>query len=92
MPDRFCDARTSWCGVDHNWRAGFLCEQENLARSDRIPNQVFPEPFSVERWFNETDASVQVDVGAVRTFALRECRAEVLISKAAVVFQALEFY
>ncbi len=75
--------------VDHNWTAGFLCEQEHLTRSDWIPTHIFPEPFPVERWFNETDASVRVDVGPFARW-LEKYRPEVLISKAAYVLPALE--
>jgi LacI family transcriptional regulator len=75
--------------VDHNWTAGFLCEQENLARSERIPTHVFPEPLPVARWFNETDPLVQVDAGPFARW-LEKYQPEVLISKAAYVIPALE--
>ena len=75
--------------VDHNWTAGFLCEQEQLPRASRIPTHIFPEPFPVDRWFNETDASVQADPEPLGRW-LEKYRPEVLISKAAYVLPALK--
>ena len=75
--------------VDRNWTAGFLCEQEPLAPQDQIPPHIFPELYPIERWFNETDASVQADAGPFSRW-LEKYRPEVLISKAAYVLPVLE--
>lgn len=75
--------------VDHNWTAGFLCEQQHLPEADRVPAHIFPEAEPVERWFHETNASVQADL---KPFAkwLKEYKPDVLVSKAAYVLPLLQ--
>ena len=70
--------------VDHLWTAGFLCEQQNLAESDRIPMFLFPEAEPVENWINESKAEV---IAPAATFGpwFRKYRPEVIISKASFV-------
>ena len=75
--------------VDHNWTAGFLCEQQHLPVRDRVPAHVFPEAEPVYRWFNETNASVQADL---KPFAkwLKQHKPDVIVAKAAYVLPLLE--
>ncbi len=70
--------------VDHLWTAGFLCEQQNLKPRERIPAHIFPEPYPVERWFNENNAPVVADRPALEKW-LRKFQPEVVISKASFV-------
>jgi LacI family transcriptional regulator len=75
--------------VDHNWTAGFLCEQQHLSPKNRVPAHIFPEPLPVDRWFFETNASVQADL---KPFAkwLKQHKPDVIVSKAAYVLPLLE--
>jgi len=75
--------------VDHNWTAGFLCEQQHLPVKDRIPGHIFPQIHPIERWFHEHNALVQVDQKPFEKWLTRH-RPEVLISKSAYVLPALE--
>ena len=75
--------------VDHNWTAGFLCEQQQLDPADRIPVHLFPALKPVERWFNESNASVQADREFLARW-LRKYRPEVVVSKAAYVLPVFE--
>jgi len=75
--------------VDHNWTAGFLCEQQHLPVKDRIPGHIFPQIHPIERWFHEHNALVQVDQKPFEKWLNRH-RPEVLISKSAYVLPALE--
>jgi len=75
--------------VDNNWTAGFLGEQQHLPAADRIPAHIFPEAEPVDRWFYETNASVQADL---KPFAkwLKQYEPDVIVSKAAYVLPLLE--
>ena len=75
--------------VDHNWTAGYLCEQQHLPVKDRVPAHIFPQPNPVARWFHEHNALVQVDFKPFEKWLNRH-QPEVLISKAAYVLPALE--
>lgn len=75
--------------VDHNWTAGYLCEQQHLGPKDRVPAHIFPEAHPVERWFQEHNALVQVDFEPFRDWFKRH-QPEVIISKGAFVLPALE--
>ncbi len=66
--------------VDHNWTAGFLCEQSCLPDADRVPIHVFPGARPVARWFNEKNASVRADHAPLERWLERH-RPEVVISK-----------
>ncbi|HEY4299503.1 MAG TPA: LacI family DNA-binding transcriptional regulator [Candidatus Didemnitutus sp.] len=74
--------------VDHLWMAGFLCEQQHLADSDRVNAHIFPEPHPIERWFNENNAPVVPDLPAFAEW-FRQNRPEVVISKASFVLPLL---
>ncbi len=75
--------------VDHLWKAGFLCEQDNLATADRIPAHIFPEPEPVDRWFNENSALVTVDPASFKAW-LQRYKPEVVITKTSFVQAALQ--
>jgi LacI family transcriptional regulator len=75
--------------VDHNWTAGFLCEQHLLPEEDRVPSHVFPPPHPVERWFNETNASICADREPLERW-LNEHKPDVVIAKAAYVLPAFQ--
>jgi LacI family transcriptional regulator len=75
--------------VDHNWTAGYLCEQQHLPLKDRIAANIFPELHPVERWFHEHNALVQVDFKPFEKW-LNRCQPEVLISKSAYVLPVLQ--
>lgn len=75
--------------VDHNWSAGFLCEQQHLPVKERVPAHFFPELHPIERWFNETDASVEANYDAFARWFEKQ-RPDVVISKAAYVLPAME--
>jgi LacI family transcriptional regulator len=75
--------------VDHNWTAGFLCEQQHLPVRDRVPAHIFPELHPVDRWFYETDASVQADLKPFEKW-FRHYKPDVIVSKAAYVLPLLE--
>lgn len=75
--------------VDHNWTAGFLCEQQHLPVKDRVPAHIFPELNPVERWFYETNASVQADLKPFEKW-FRHYKPDVIVSKAAYVLPLLE--
>ena len=75
--------------VDHNWTAGYLCEQQQLALKDRIPAHIFPELHPIERWFHEHNALVEVDQQPFEKWFNRY-RPEVLIAKGTAVLPALE--
>jgi LacI family transcriptional regulator len=74
--------------VDHQWTAGFLCEQQCLLARERIPAHIFPGPEPVERWFNESKAPVVVDPGVFQRW-LKRYQPEVLISKGSFVLPVL---
>jgi LacI family transcriptional regulator len=75
--------------VDHNWTAGFLCEQQQIPIKDRVPAHIFPQASPVDRWFYETNASVQADI---KPFAkwLNQYKPDVIVSKAAYVLPLLD--
>lgn len=75
--------------VDHLWSAGFLCEQQKLAESDRIPLFLFPEMEPTEAWMNESKSEV---VAPAATFGrwFRRYRPEVIISKRSFVQPRLD--
>ncbi len=75
--------------VDHMWKAGFLCEQESLPLSDRLPPYIFPDAEPVERWFNESRAPVTVEVAPFKRW-LEVYKPDVVISKAAFVDEAFK--
>jgi LacI family transcriptional regulator len=70
--------------VDHVWSAGFLCEQQNLSETDRVPMFLFPAAEPVDAWINESKAEV---VAPSETFNrwFKKFRPEVIISKASFV-------
>lgn len=74
--------------VDNNWTAGCLCEQQHLTAKERVPAHIFPEAHPAERWFNETNASVEVDHEAFEAW-YKKYQPDVIISKAAYVLPAL---
>jgi LacI family transcriptional regulator len=74
--------------VDHQWTAGFLCEQQNLEPEERIPAHIFPAPLPVERWYNESKAPVVVDPLPFARWLERH-QPEVLISKGSFVLPQL---
>jgi LacI family transcriptional regulator len=70
--------------VDHLWSAGYLCEQQNLARADHIPVFLFPGAEPVEAWINESKSEVVAPSDTFnRWFA--KYRPEIIISKASFV-------
>jgi len=75
--------------VDHQWIAGFLCEQQAMRQRDRIPMHIFPEPEPMERWFNESKSDVTPDPGPFDDW-LDRYRPQVLISKASFVLPHLK--
>jgi LacI family transcriptional regulator len=75
--------------VDHLWTAGYLCEQQHLAPSKRVPAHIFPGPYPVEAWFNESDAPVVADFEPFSKW-LRRYRPEVIISKGSFVLPLLK--
>ena len=70
--------------VDHLWSAGFLCEQQNLAASERIPLFLFPEAEPVAAWINESKSEVVAPPVAFKRW-FKQHRPEVIISKASFV-------
>jgi LacI family transcriptional regulator len=74
--------------VDHQWTAGFLCEQQNLPLKDRIPAHIFPGPLPVARWYDENKAPVVVDPLPFTRW-LDRYRPEVLIGKESFVSECL---
>lgn len=70
--------------VDHLWTAGFLCEQANLPRNQRVPMLLFPQADPIENWMAESKSDV---VAPSRSFnAWYEThRPEVIISKSSFV-------
>lgn len=74
--------------VDHQWTAGFLCEQQSLPTRDRIPMHIFPGAEPMERWFNESKADVTPDRQQFEAWLARY-RPEVLLSKASFVLPHL---
>jgi len=75
--------------VDHNWTAGYLCEQQHYPLKDRLPAHIFPEPYPVDRWFHENTGIAQVDFKQFEKW-LNHHQPEVLISKGAYVLPALQ--
>lgn len=75
-------------GVDHQWTAGFLCEQQSMPERDRIPMHLFPEPEPMERWLNESKSDVAPDPKPFNEWLARY-KPEVLISKASFVLPLL---
>jgi LacI family transcriptional regulator len=75
--------------VDHNWTAGFLCEQQHLLLKNRVPAHLFPDAKPVDRWFHEHNPLVQVDRRPFEQWLNRH-RPDVLISKGAYVLPVLE--
>ncbi len=76
-------------GVDHLWTAGFLCEQQHLAASERLPAYIFPDLEPIEAWFNESDAPVAVDPKAFTQW-FEQNRPDVIISKGSFVLPQLK--
>jgi LacI family transcriptional regulator len=74
--------------VDHQWTAGFLCEQQSMPVRDRIPMHLFPEPEPMERWFNESKADVTPDPKPFDAWLARY-KPDVLISKASFILPHL---
>ena len=74
--------------VDHQWTAGFLCEQQQIAPRDRIPMHIFPDAEPKERWFDESKADVVPESGPFDAWLDRH-RPEVIISKASFVLPLL---
>ena len=70
--------------VDHLWAAGFLCEQQNLAESDRIPLFLFPNAEPVEAWINESKSEVIAPAATFNRW-VKKHRPAVIISKASFV-------
>ncbi len=70
--------------VDHLWTAGFLCEQANLAESDRIPMLQFPDLEPMEEWMAEGRSHVVAPVASFGEW-YRKFKPEVIISKASFV-------
>lgn len=75
--------------ADHYWTAGFLCEQQNVEESERIPAYIFPGPEPVEGWFAEYGAPAVVDTEDFRRWFERY-RPEVILSKAEFVLPTLK--
>lgn len=75
--------------VDNNWTAGFLLAQQDLRLRERVPAHVFPAPRPVERWFHETNASVQAEAEPFEQW-LHQHRPEVIISKGDYVLPVLK--
>lgn len=75
--------------VDHLWTAGYLCEQQHLPAAQRVPAHIFPEYDPIERWFNESNAPVQADLGPFRRWMARH-RPDVIISKGSFVLPLLK--
>src|ERR1019366_2288573 len=71
------------------WTAGYLCEQQHLSPAERIPAHIFPKPFPVENWFNESNAPVEAEFEPFERW-LRRNRPEVIISKGSFVLPQLE--
>jgi LacI family transcriptional regulator len=74
--------------VDHLWTAGFLCEQVNLAESERIPMFSFPDAEPVEAWMGEGKSDVVVSTEAFQRW-FKQHKPEVIVSKASFVQAAL---
>lgn len=74
--------------VDHQWTAGFLCEQQSLPVRERIPMHLFPGPEPMERWFNESKSDVTPDPKPFDAWLARY-QPDVLISKASFVLPHL---
>jgi LacI family transcriptional regulator len=70
--------------VDHLWSAGFLCEQQNLKESERIPMLLFPAAEPVAAWINESKREVTVPPAMFSEWA-KKYRPEVIVSKASFV-------
>jgi DNA-binding LacI/PurR family transcriptional regulator len=75
--------------VDHLWKAGFLCEQENVAPADRIPAYIFPDVEPMDLWLNENSGPVTVDVPSFKKW-LEAHKPEVVITKVSFIQSALE--
>jgi LacI family transcriptional regulator len=75
--------------VDHLWTAGYLCEQQHLPAGERLPAHIFPGHDPIERWFNESNAPVEVDPEPFRKWMERH-RPEVIISKGSFVLPLLK--
>ncbi len=75
--------------VDHFWTAGYLCEQQDLAVADRLPMHVFPPAVPVEAWIDDDQADAMAEPAAFARW-FRDCRPEVVISKAAFVLPLLK--
>ncbi len=75
--------------VDNNWTAGFLLAQQSLRPRERVPAHIFPAPLPIDRWFHETNASVQAEAEPLRQW-LDQHRPEVIISKGDYVLPVLK--
>jgi LacI family transcriptional regulator len=74
--------------VDHQWIAGFLCEQQCIPHRERIPMHIFPDPEPMDLWFNEGKSDVTPEPGPFDNW-LGRYRPEVLISKASFILPHL---
>src|SRR5207244_3778324 len=70
--------------VDHLWTAGFLCEQSNLAESDRIPMLLFPDLEPIDAWMAESQSDVVAPASAFSRW-YKKFKPEVIVSKASFV-------
>jgi LacI family transcriptional regulator len=75
--------------VDHNWTAGFLCEQQQIPHGDRLPAHLFPELNPVSRWFNETNPAVLADLKPLEKW-LNKHQPDVILSKGGYVLPRLK--
>ena len=76
--------------VDRNWMAGFLCEQQEAEKRDRIPAYLYPAPHPVERWLKES-ISIVPEIPSFEKW-MRKYRPDAILSNSAFVqpvFEAL---
>lgn len=75
--------------VDNYWTAGFLCEQQHFAESERIPAYIFPDSGPVESWLNEYGMPGVVDPTNFKKW-LDRYRPEIILSKAEFIMPTLQ--
>ena len=70
--------------VDHNWMAGYLCEQQQLDEADRIPAFIYPGLHPMENWLRENDSTIVPDPGEFEGWRCRY-KPDIILSNSAFV-------
>ncbi|MGC3992027.1 MAG: LacI family DNA-binding transcriptional regulator [Chthoniobacteraceae bacterium] len=75
--------------VDHNWIAGFLCEQQQLGVKGRVPAFIYPGMHPVKNWLLENESTVVPNAKDFKAW-LDRYKPDIILSKGAFVRPVLK--